>query len=536
MSSEKEHRLSSIFTSHQSRTIGIFITFLTTLLTLSVFFYLSVIPSDSLEYEYEYESDGDGGFATNRYHHDFGGGFMKPHLEEWKIWIGLSDGRDRRGEAKKIRLLSEVFQERFPKIEKRFARTLNAPALERLAHCIETNTCGRDEEKVVLLASFHFNNAMTGGTSGEDIWAKSTLEAFTSLNYTLLYTFESMDTLTLYQGLGDKVQTILWEGNQLDACSKRNESNWETFENDHTSGAFQNQTEVKKFGCIKKEGYEEGIPLEKSFTFHFWQGPSNPLGRQFTLSPENYALSNKGGEGNHYLGYSIESRCRAVPLPSSRHHRGMALGKYAKYFNTSSSEWVWGKDDILGKAISSIPPSEEGEHEKFEMIATGGHDDDKTGKHEDMYKGITNLGKLPQDEWYQTLASSKFLLGVGKPNMSPSPYDALCFGVPFINPIMSWNHSDPEDWTKWHTQHDALRPYGAPYVYHVQKENGEQLEQAMRDALATPIKSYIPPPMTKESVKQRHRTLVETDWKPFAMTAIKELYTDKDKEFPYLVL
>ncbi|KAK6907327.1 hypothetical protein I203_101319 [Kwoniella mangroviensis CBS 8507] len=531
--------MSSIFNSHQSRIIALVITFFTTLFTLSVFFYLSVIPSESLESDYY--SDEFSGSDHYQYHHGgeagFWGNYNKANLEEWKIWLGLSDGRDRKTEARKIRQLGELFHQRFNITEGRFARTLNAPALERLAHCIETNTCGKDEEKVVILASFHFNNAMTGGTSGEDIWAKSTLDAFTSLNYTLLYTFESMDTLTLYQGLSDKVQTILWEGNQLDACVKRNSTNWETYENDHTSGKFQNASSIslKRFGCIKTTDYQEGVPLEKSFTFHFWQGPANPLGRQFTLSPENYTLFNKGGEGNHYLGYSIESRCKAVSLPSSRHHRGMALGKYANYFNTSSSEWVWGKEDILGKAISSMPASEE-TGEKFEMIATGGHDDDKTGKHEDMYKGITNLGKLPQQEWYQTLASSKFLLGVGKPNMSPSPYDALCFGVPFINPIMSWNHSDPEDWTKWHTQHDALRPYGAPYVYHVQKENGDQLREAMQAALDNPITSYIPPPMTKESVKQRHRTLVETDWKPFAMAAVKSLYTDKDKEFPYLIV
>nr|XP_019012094.1 uncharacterized protein I206_02933 [Kwoniella pini CBS 10737]OCF50875.1 hypothetical protein I206_02933 [Kwoniella pini CBS 10737] len=403
---------------------------------------------------------------------------------------------------------------------------MNRPALERLAHCIETNTCGKDEEKVVLLASFHFNNAIHGGTSGEDIWARSTLEAFHSLNYTLLYSFGPMDTLTLYQGLKDKVQTILWEGGELKRCLARNETNWETLENDFTPGTFQNTTS-NRFGCIKRLGYEEGIPIEKSFTFHFWSGPENPLGRQFTLSPEDYAKWNNG-VGNHYLGYSLETKCRAIPLPSKKEHRGMVLGKYAKYFDVTSLDWTWGTKDVLGKAISAMPDEINGE--KFEMIATGGHDDQRTGEHELMYKGIRNLGGLPQHEWYQTLAASKFLLGVGKPRMSPSPYDALCFGVPFINPISWWERSDPDKRSRWITQHDALRPYGPPYVYHVQKENLEQLEEAMKAAIANPIDRFIPPPMTAKAVQQRHRTLVETDWTAVAKASVKDLWTDKGKE------
>nr|XP_018264695.1 uncharacterized protein I303_02872 [Kwoniella dejecticola CBS 10117]OBR86853.1 hypothetical protein I303_02872 [Kwoniella dejecticola CBS 10117] len=513
------------------RIVALIITFITTLLTLSVFFYLSITPSAEFEYQ-------DAEFSINRYTDESSlhglWGLKRPHLqlEGWKEWIGLSRPRDRAKEARDIRDLSDLFYERFPLDDKRAARGMNRPALERLAHCIETNTCGRDEEKVVLLASFHFNNAITGGTSGEDIWARSTLEALHSLNYTLLYSFGPMDTLTLYQGLQDKVKTIIWEGAELKKCLARNETNWESLENDHTPGTFQNQTAQPRFGCFRRPGFEEGIPPEKSFTFHFWSGPENPLGGEFTLSPEDYKSWNKG-VGNHYLGYSLETRCKAIPLPTHKEHRGMALGKYAKYFNTSSRDWVWGKEDILRQAILDMPHSNKGE--KFEMIATGGHDDGRTGAHELMYKGIRNMGGLPQDEWYQTVAASKFLLGVGRPLMSPSPYDALCLGVPFINPITWWNREEPEDWSRWITQHDALRPYGPPYVYHVQKENHEQLEEAMKAAMDNPIDRFIPPPMTVKAVRERHRKLVETDWTPSAKAAVRALWTDKGKEFPYLL-
>ena len=30
-----------------------------------------------------------------------------------------------------------------------------------------------------------------------------------------------------------------------------------------------------------------------------------------------------------------------------------------------------------------------------------------------------------------------------------------------------WDENDPEDWTRWETQHNGLREIRPPYVYHV---------------------------------------------------------------------
>jgi hypothetical protein len=49
-------------------------------------------------------------------------------------------------------------------------RNWTLTSLERLAHCLETNTCGPGEGTVVVLGSFHFHMARGGGVSGEDIW------------------------------------------------------------------------------------------------------------------------------------------------------------------------------------------------------------------------------------------------------------------------------------------------------------------------------------------------------------------------------
>jgi DNA mismatch repair protein MSH3 len=57
-----------------------------------------------------------------------------------------------------------------------------------------------------------------------------------------------------------------------------------------------------KKGCIKKKGFEDGIPVWQSFMFHFWPTSASPLGNEWTLAPENYRADNPDGIGNYYLG------------------------------------------------------------------------------------------------------------------------------------------------------------------------------------------------------------------------------------------
>jgi hypothetical protein len=44
--------------------------------------------------------------------------------------------------------------------------------------------------------------------------------------------------------------------------------------------------------------------------------------------------------------------------------------------------------------------------------------------------GLKNLGQLGKIDFYKELARSFVLIGVGRPKISPSPWDALCMGVP----------------------------------------------------------------------------------------------------------
>lgn len=125
------------------------------------------------------------------------------------------------------------------------------------------------------------------------------MDAFHSLNYTLLYAYGHMDTLIFYQTMPDLVKVIIWESKDFQDCMKRNEANHVDLEEDFAKGTWQTGTK----GCIKKEGFEEGIPVWKSFLFHFWGDNRSPLGPQWTLSPIDYAAAaGKGKDANQYLG------------------------------------------------------------------------------------------------------------------------------------------------------------------------------------------------------------------------------------------
>ena len=53
----------------------------------------------------------------------------------------------------------------------------------------------------------------------------------------------------------------------------------------------------------------------------------------------------------------------------------------------------------------------------------------------DREHGVVNFGKMGPAEFVDAVRRSKVMVGVGNPWWSPSPYHALCQGVPFVNPV-----------------------------------------------------------------------------------------------------
>ncbi|KZT55605.1 glycosyltransferase family 18 protein [Calocera cornea HHB12733] len=344
----------------------------------------------------------------------------------------------------------------------------NARTLQSLMSCLATGTCGENQTKIVLLADAHFSLSVKGSVSGEDIWAASILHAIQELGYSYLYSDNLASALFQYRMFPDLVYIIVAECGDITDC-------------------FNDPT------CVKTSLNTLGIPIWKMFSLHFWDGACHPLGGSWTLSPEDYR------NGNQYLGYSLEAECLQKDfVPHERRvNQVYILAKWLRYFYASS--YPWPRD-----ALARI------EHEAgVQLVAGFGNDTDYPPP---WTLPVTNHGQMEKEQFYDRLSQSRALLGVGQPYLSPSPYDALCFGVPFINPIDNWDKDQPENRSRWTTQHDGLRFIEEPYVYHVQKGDTEGLVRAVRSAQEKPIERYTPPAMTRDALVLRVSALVEHDW------------------------
>lgn len=213
------------------------------------------------------------------------------------------------------------------------------------------------------------------------------------------------------------------------------------------------------------------------FSFHFWTGPSNPLGNAWTLSPEDYALIEPQSDSheNYYLGYSIENTCLNIPITvnDERPQQAYVLAKRTEYF--------YDKDYAWPDLVYDTSPID------VQLVAGIAQNDSLNG----LPKGITDLGHLNKIQFYHHLGRSRALVGIGLPFLSPSPYDALCMGVPFINPVLQWDEKNPDNRTSWWTQHNGLKFQKPPYVYHVKKGDINGFWEALRMAVDTPIERFV---------------------------------------------
>jgi len=109
--------------------------------------------------------------------------------------------------------------------------------------------------------------------------------------------------------------------------------------------------------------------------------------------------------------------------------------------------------------------------------------------------------------------------------------------------IHQWDSDDPEDRSKWYTQHRGTIQLDEPYVYHTvskwlkvisgrllttykRRGDKEQLEVNVLKAISTPLaERFIRKPtlslltdvkasrMATEAVTERHKILIQTDWR-----------------------
>jgi len=277
--------------------------------------------------------------------------------------------------------------------------------------------------------------------------------------------------------------------------------------------------------CVKSARNPRGIPAWKIFDFHFFASKGNHahasmLKGKWILSAN--PLPDPDDDEIQYIGYSIQDECTKVPvIPlAERNNHVWMLMKQIKYVYEDVFAWNRSFFALAARelGLSFVGAWQLDQHYQGWNPEVDGFMADI----EDRPNGVVNFGKLGPEEFQDAMKRSRAMIGVGMPWWSPSPYHALCQGVPFINPIRIWDRRDPWNRTSWaRTQHPTLQHLNPPYVYHVHARNYTGFVEAVRQASMTETPRFIPEHMTELAVRERVRNLMEHDWRTDAAALLK---------------
>ncbi len=198
----------------------------------------------------------------------------------------------------------------------------------------------------------------------------------------------------------------------------------------------------KNLTGIEWQGEYGGVfPPWLMTSFDYWDYVANRLGKDWTLSP--FPTND-----HRFISFSIEQSCASHPyLPFEERipKEAYIFGKQVKYLTPSSEETVWGisvLDDLadeFGIRLKSAMANDN--QDTWDLVEAS---------------QIHNMGHIDSERFLEELSGSDIFVGIGRPIISPSPFDALCMGVPFINPILEWDPDNIQDKKKWKAQHWAM--------------------------------------------------------------------------------
>ncbi|KAF7761465.1 hypothetical protein Agabi119p4_9457 [Agaricus bisporus var. burnettii] len=397
-----------------------------------------------------------------------------------------------------------TFDSLFPPLdfERKGYHDWNAKALRDLHVCIALDNCGPNQMKVALLAeSWIVDGVARGSRGGESVWGISMYRNLHELGYTILLSTDFDQALSQYRMMPDLVKVVI-------------RSN---------SGHCHNDRH-----CVKNSENPTGIPSWKIFDFSYW--PDNRLGNndfpmkgKWLLSANpDYDYPDFESSLIQYIGYSTEHMCTKIPLVPLEERKTQVWMLMKQLIYVYHPRFAWNR--------TYFPLI----HEELDIDFVGGWEINKDylgwGKDieeeileiEDREKGVYNFGMLPIEAFYDQVRDSIMMIGMVNPAWSPSPIEALCLGVPFLNPISSWDYNDPWNKSRWDTQHRTLVEYDPPYVYHVHAKNFTGFLEAVKGAINNPIGRFIPEHMTEKSVQGRLHNLMETDWRAKAEIVLRE--------------
>lgn len=204
---------------------------------------------------------------------------------------------------------------------------------------------------------------------------------------------------------------------------------------------------------------------------------------------------------NHtHLPLSIERTCLSSPtVPfEQRNASVLILGKLSHYFHKPEAP----KFEEWGRVVAAM------RDEGIELWTGAKEEEDMP-----IPEGLRRLPEMDKVAYGKTLSSVRALLGMGNPQLSPSPFNALCRGVPVVLPYYKDDGPTPAGWKlfkdAWAQHGPALVP-GEPYAY-AYRSVDDMIAQ-LKKAVRTPIDSYVPPEMTLQSVGERTRAWLHHDW------------------------
>ncbi|KAJ3386351.1 hypothetical protein HDU84_001592 [Entophlyctis sp. JEL0112] len=369
-------------------------------------------------------------------------------------------------------------------------RNVTVSRLQTLLDCLQTSSCSKNQKTVVILGTQQFRDFLLGSVSGEAIWAGSMLAAGDELGFTMLPADSPEEALTIYHMIGNLTRLVILENPLVGQCWRQ-----------RTNATFH---------CVATPEHPDDIPIWKMMAPVFWPGCDHPLGDEWCIVPENYH-SWEQFTHNTYVGYSIEKACTKIPyVPwSERQNRTFILAKQVQYFlDLHVNLTVF---DTLSSAERKYP---------IKFYTTYENNTNVT------IPGVTNLAWLPRQRFMTELSLSKALIGLGNPRISPSPWDALCLGVPFFNPILGWDKTRPYDRSKWHTQHDGVKYLMPPYVYNFFEDDTETLMSLLERAMTNELPGrFIPRHMTNSEMLKRFEKFVTKNWRARGMKE-KEVHAE----------
>ncbi|KAF8882177.1 hypothetical protein CPB84DRAFT_1791109 [Gymnopilus junonius] len=408
--------------------------------------------------------------------------------------------------------ISEYFPP--PNPERKDYHEWNAQTLRELHACMAISNCGPNQKKVALLAAHWFEEAtVRGWRGGEGIWGLSVYKGLRDLGYTTFFANSFEEALQQYRMFPDLVKVVI--RNKAGEC----------------------HSDAK---CVKGPRNPSGIPAWKIFDFEFFASYGGHF--QASLLKGKWILSanpdprfvNEEDSPIQYIGYSVEEDCHTGPVIrlSDRANQVWMLMKQLTYVYNDKFAWNRSYFSLVSKEldINFVGGWQINQHYQWEPDVKGQMSDIEDREHR-----VTNLGRLNSSQFAQNVAISKVMVGVGSPWWSPSPYNALCQGVPFINPILKWDRNEPWERSSWYTQHPSLNRFEPPYVYHVHAGDWSGFVAAIKAASRTEIPSFIPNHMSLEAIRDRLTKLMETDWRAQAAALLKErLQEIKDGKKTYV--